>query len=210
MTGRTILAISPIADVIRSLLLLALAVLAIPLAAEAQPSGTIARVGLLRAGAPPDPFAEAFEQALRELGYAEGRNLVLERRWAGGRDEQLPALAADLARLNVDVIVLSGHPTLLAARRAISEIPIVMAAMGDPVRLGLVTSLARPGGNVTGLAYQSDELAGKWVQLLKEAVPRATRVAAHQVRAGRQPPGGEALGLTNPRSMLHRADQVIE
>jgi putative ABC transport system substrate-binding protein len=166
------------------ILLLAFTVLGNPAASEAQPTGTIARIGLLRSGSPPDPFVEAFRDGLRELGYVEGRNLVIEYRWAKGRDELLPGLAADLVRLKVDVIVTSGAPALLASKHATSEIPIVMAVTGDPVGLGLVASFARPGGNITGLAYQTDELAGKWVQLLKEAVPGVSRVAALADRRG--------------------------
>jgi putative ABC transport system substrate-binding protein len=160
------------------ILLLALTILVVPLGSEAQQAGNVARIGILRSGFPPDPFVEAFRHGLRELGYIEGRNMVIEYRWAKGRDEQLPDLAADLVRLKVDVIVASGLPALLASRDATSEIPIVMAATGDPVRVGLVTSFARPGGNVTGFAVQNDELAGKWVQLLKEALPGVSRVAA--------------------------------
>jgi putative ABC transport system substrate-binding protein len=158
--------------------LLVLAALVLPLASEAQQVGNVARIGILRSGSPPDPFVEAFRHGLRELGYVEGRNIVIEYRWANGRDEQLPALAADLVRVKVDVIVASGLPALLASKHATSEIPIVMAASGDPVRFGLVTSFSRPGGNVTGFAVQNDELAGKWVQLLKEAIPGVSRVAA--------------------------------
>jgi putative ABC transport system substrate-binding protein len=150
----------------------------LPAASEAQPTGTVAHIGLLRSGSPPDPFVEAFRQGLRELGYVEGQNIVIEYRWAKGRDKLLPDLAADLVRHKVAVIVTSGAPALLASKHATSEIPIVMAVTGDPVGLGLVASFARPGGNVTGLSYQTDELAGKWVQLLKEAVPRVSRIVA--------------------------------
>jgi putative ABC transport system substrate-binding protein len=158
-------------------------VLAGPLAAGAQQAGNVARIGFLRSGFPPDPFVEAFRHGLVDLGYAEGRNIVIEYRWATGRDEGLAALAADLVRSKVDVIVTSGLPAVLAAKEATSDIPIVMAVIGDPVTSGLVASFARPGSNLTGLAYQNDELAGKWVELLKEAIPRITRVAALVDRA---------------------------
>jgi len=147
-----------------------------PLAVEAQQAAKVPRIGILRSGSPPDPFVEALRQGLRELGYAEGRNITLEYRWAEGRDERLAGLAAELVRLKVDVIVAGGTGAL-AAKRATTTIPIVMPAIADPVGLGLVASLARPGGNVTGLTGQGDELPGKWMQLLKEAFPRVSRVA---------------------------------
>jgi putative ABC transport system substrate-binding protein len=159
------------------ILILALRVPVLPLAAEALQTGNVARIGILRPGWPVDPYVEAFRQGLRELGYAEGRNVTLEYRWAEGKDERLPGLAADLVRLKVDVIVASGAAPVLAAKQATTVIPIVMPVIGDPVRLGLVASYARPGANVTGFAVQNDELAGKWVQLLKEALPSITRVA---------------------------------
>jgi len=170
------------------ILILALRVPVLPLAAEALQTGNVARIGILRPGWPVDPYVEAFRQGLRELGYAEGRNVTLEYRWAEGKDERLPGLAADLVRLKVDVIVASGAAPVLAAKQATTVIPIVMPVIGDPVRLGLVASYARPGANVTGFAVQNDELAGKWVQLLKEALPSITRVAllADPAGEGRQ------------------------
>src|SRR5438552_13474342 len=150
--------------------------LAAPLAAEAQEAGKVARIGVLNSGSPPAPFVEAFKQGLRELGYVEGRNITIEYRWAEGRDERLPGLAADLVRLKVDVIVASSHAAL-AAKQATTAIPIVMPIITDPVRLGLVASLAPPGGNVTGLATQNDELPGKWLELVKETLPKVSRVA---------------------------------
>jgi putative ABC transport system substrate-binding protein len=157
-------------------LALALVVLAPPPASDAQQRERVPRIGVLRSGSPPDPFVEAFRQGLRELGYAEGRNINIEYRWAEGRDERLPGLAADLVRLKVDVIVASSSAAV-AAKRATTAIPIVMPISSDPVRLGLVASLARPGGNVTGFASQNDELPGKWIELLKEAFPGISRVA---------------------------------
>jgi putative ABC transport system substrate-binding protein len=153
-----------------------LGLLAVPLFAWAQPV-KVPRIGVLRAGAPPDPLLEAFRQGLRDLGYAEERNISIEYRWAEGRSERLPALAADLVRLKVDVIVASGDTAALAARRATTAIPIVMPVSNDPVTVGLVASLARPGGNVTGFASLYTELPGKWVELLKEALPLVSRVA---------------------------------
>ena len=158
------------------ILLSALALLVAPLGGEAQQAEKVARIGVLRSGSPPDPFVEAFRQGLNELGYAEGRNISIEYRWAEGRDERLPRLAADLVRLKVDVIVAAGS-AVLPTKQATTTIPIVMPVATDPVGLGLVASLARPGGNITGISFLSEELPGKWLELLKEALPRISRVA---------------------------------
>ncbi len=163
--------------VVAVILTLALGILAAPLAADAQPPGKIPRIGLLRAGTPPDPYVEAFREGLRELGYAEGQSIAIEYRWAEGKLERLPDLAAELVRLKVDVIVTATTSGVQAARRATSTIPIVMAAVGDPVVTGLVASLARPGGNITGLSLLSPELSGKRLELLREAVPKLSPVA---------------------------------
>jgi putative tryptophan/tyrosine transport system substrate-binding protein len=152
-----------------------LSILVVPLGAVAQEPGKAARIGML-APSPSDPFVHAFRQGLRELGYVEGRNVTVEYRWTEGRSGQLPSLAADLVRLKVDVIVASSQGAV-AAKQATSDIPIVMPIITDPVRLGLVASLARPGGNATGFATQNDELPGKWIELVKEAVPKVSRVA---------------------------------
>jgi putative ABC transport system substrate-binding protein len=143
----------------------------------AQPA-KIARVGILRTGSPPDPLVDAFVQGLRELGYVQGNNIILEYRWAEGKNERLPDLVADLVRIPVDVIVAAGPGPILAAKKVTSSIPIVMPAVVNPVDSGLVESLARPGGNLTGFASQADELPGKWMELLKEILPRMSRVAA--------------------------------
>jgi len=158
---------------------LTLGTLSAPLAAKAQQPGKVARIGVLSFGSatPGSHIDEAFRQQLRELGYVEGQNIVIEYRWAEGRAERLPDLAAELVRLKVDVIVAGGTPPPLAAKHATRTIPIVMAAAGDPVGSGLVASLARPGGNVTGLSTFTPELAGKRLQLLKEVVPGVSRVA---------------------------------
>ncbi len=156
---------------------LALSVVVAPLAANAQQPARIPRIGILRSGSPPDPFVEAFKQGLHELGYVEGQNISIEYRWAEGRDERLPGLAADLVHLKVDVIVASGPAPVLAAKQATTTIPIVMPISTNPVKLGLVASLARPGGNITGFASLYDEMPGKWMELLKEALPRVSRVA---------------------------------
>jgi putative tryptophan/tyrosine transport system substrate-binding protein len=148
-----------------------------PLAARAQQSGKLHAIGLLSVGSMTTGVFAAFHDGLRELGWIEGKNLLIERRFAENRIERLPDLAAELVRLNVDVIVGFGTPPPLAAKRATTTIPIVMAAAGDPVGSGLVASLARPGGNVTGMSLMAPDLAGKRLELLKELVPRLARVA---------------------------------
>jgi putative ABC transport system substrate-binding protein len=150
-------------------------ILAAPLAAEAQTAEKVYRIGMLGSSSS-DPLVEAFKQGLRELGYVEGRNIMVEYRSAEGRPDRLPDLAADLVRLKVDVIVASSQGAV-AAKQATTTIPIVMPIITDPVRLGLVASLANPGGNATGFATQNDELPGKWMELVKETLPNASRVA---------------------------------
>jgi putative ABC transport system substrate-binding protein len=151
--------------------------IAMPAVARAQQAGKVHRIGFLSLQSGLTSTTEAFRQGLSELGYVEGRNLFIEYRWAAQKEERLPELAADLVRLKVEVIVTAAAPTIEAARRATSTIPIVMAAVADPVGSGLVASLARPGGNVTGLTALSTELAGKRLQLVRELLPKATRVA---------------------------------
>jgi len=164
----------------RFLRTVSVSLLAVPVAAEAQQAAKIARMGYLgfnRAAGDPRQ-REAFLQGLRDLGYVEGRNLVIEWRDADGKPERLPALAAELVGLNVDVIVTEGGTLgALAAKQATRILPIVFTGVGDPVSEGLVTSLARPGGNVTGLSTVSPELVGKSLELLKQAVPGVSRVA---------------------------------
>ncbi|HEX9818081.1 MAG TPA: ABC transporter substrate-binding protein [Methylomirabilota bacterium] len=145
---------------------------------HAQTTGTIPRIGLLRTNArgAPDPAAEGFRRGLHELGYVEGQSIQLEYRWAEGRPDRLPALAAELAAINVDVIVTGGEQAILAAKRATMTIPIVMGASNDPVGAGLIASLARPGGNVTGMTILSGERRRR-LELLKEVLPRLSRVA---------------------------------
>src|SRR5713226_5883096 len=151
--------------------------LAAPITAWAQRETKVHRIGYLNLRSGPNAQDEAFLKGLRELGYVEGRNLVIEYRWAAEKEDRLPALAADLVQLNVEVIVTSATPAILAAKRATSTIPIVMAAVADPVGSGLVTSLGHPGGNVTGMTLLSTELAGKRLQLVREILPRAKRIA---------------------------------
>ena len=156
-----------------------LLLVATAVAVEAQEPTRVWRVGFLGSGSHTsgDPRVEALRRGLRELGYAEGRNLAFEFRWAGGNGDRLPALAAELAKLKVDAIVTQGTQATDAARRAVTTIPIVFSVAGDPIGSGLVTSLARPGGNVTGLTDIAPEIAGKRLELLREAVPGITRIA---------------------------------
>jgi putative ABC transport system substrate-binding protein len=160
---------------------LALVLLAGPLAAQTQPAGRVYRVGMLMPGAPPEPsdrvtLSVLIPTALRELGYAEGQNLLVERRFAGGKLDRLSGLARELVHLRVDVIVAVSNEAILAARDATKTIPIVMIG-GAVVTRGFVASLAQPRGNVTGVAITETTLAAKRLELLKEAVPRATRIA---------------------------------
>ncbi len=153
--------------------------LASPLAAEAQPSGKVSQAGILLPGplAPRMHQWDAFRQTLRELGYTEGKNIVLEFRTAAQEGGPLESLAADFVRLKVDVIVAVGDPAIRAARHATSTIPIVMCPSSDPVGEGFVASLARPGGNITGFSILSPDLAGKRLEMLKEIGPKVSRVA---------------------------------
>src|SRR3990172_3407656 len=150
---------------------LVLGIFAAPFAADAQQPGKVFRIGILGTVPPTTPEVsriwEALLQGLRDLGYVEGQNIVIERRYSEGRNERLPDLAADLVRLKVDVIVAAGTPPPYAAKRATTTIPIVMTNASDPVGSGLVASLARPGGNITGLSLLSPELAGKQLELRK-------------------------------------------
>jgi putative ABC transport system substrate-binding protein len=159
-----------------------LLLLAAPLAtATAQPPEKVPRVGYLSPGSPSEPFRqrrfEAFRQGLRELGYVEGQNIAIESRWAEGKYDRYPALAADLVRLKVDVIVAVGGRASEVAKHATRTIPIVMSVVIDPLGSGLVASLARPGGNVTGISLMTLDLVGKQLEVLKEVVPKVSRVA---------------------------------
>jgi putative ABC transport system substrate-binding protein len=151
-----------------------------PIRARAQQSTKLYRIGYLGAGSGSTmpQVLQIFLQELRLRGYVEGQNLVIDYRWAADNDDQLSTLAADFVQLRVDVIVVEGHtPAIEAAKRATSTIPIVMAISGDPVGTGLVTSLARPGGNLTGTSIQTPDLAPKRLELLKEVIPKLARVA---------------------------------
>jgi putative ABC transport system substrate-binding protein len=160
------------------LVTLTLSIIAAPLAAEAQPRATVPRIGILTpASEASTPLWEAFRQGLRALGYVEGQNILLEYRFAAGQPERFAALAAELVRLQVDLLVTDSTPATQAAKDATSTIPIVMTASGAPVEAGVVASLARPGGNVTGLSVMAPGLGGKRLELLKAALPNVSRIA---------------------------------
>jgi putative ABC transport system substrate-binding protein len=152
-----------------------LGLLAAPLAAGAQQAGKVYRIGVVTSTT---HFTDAFRQGLRELGYVEGQNVIVEQRSTQGQSDRFPELVAEMIRLKVDVLVVSGAFGVLAAKKATTTVPIVFLGVGDPVASGIVASLARPGGNITGTSIALGEgFAGKWVELLKEASPRASHVA---------------------------------
>jgi putative ABC transport system substrate-binding protein len=159
------------------LVTLALSLLVAPLCADAQPPATVPRIGYLSPGSPASPAVEAFRQALRELGWVEGQNIVIEWRYTEGQFDRFPDLAAEFVRLRMDVIVSSAGRSIPALKHATQTIPIVMLNVSDPVQSGLVASLARPGGNITGVVNLTHELDQKRLELLKEAVPSITRMA---------------------------------
>ena len=179
----------------------ALGLLVASLATEAQQLPKVPRIGVLEAN---PGFDNAFYEGLRQLGYVDGKDITIEWRWAHASAERFPELAADLVRLKVDVIVATNNAAAAAAQKATKTIPIVMVLVTDPVRLGFVTSLARPGGNITGLTIQTPELAGKRLQLLIEAVPHLRRVAIlwDPTEPGRRELVKETED-TAPRSGLH-------
>jgi putative ABC transport system substrate-binding protein len=161
----------------RLAIILTVSLVLAPLVAEAQPAGKVYRVGFIAAtSAFTSP--DAFRHGLRELGYVEGQNVVIEQRLAEGQGERFPELVAEMLRLKVDVLVVGSPVGALAAKSATSTIPVVFAGVGDPVGQGIVASLARPGGNITGFSLGlGDGFAGKWVELLKEAVPHGSHLA---------------------------------
>jgi len=200
-------------------LVVAVSILAVPLVAEAQPAGKVHRIGYLQGGLPTaSPHSiQAFREGLRELGWIEGKNLVIEYRFAEGRFDRLPDLVAELVRLNVDVIAASATPASVAAKNATGVIPIVSIMAGDPVGVGLVASLARPGGNVTGVSYSVGvEHFAKSLQLLKEAVPNARVVAvlsnpgnpAHALAIRDVKVAARSLGLSLQLLEARRPDEL--
>jgi len=197
----------------------ALSLLATPLAAEAQQAMKVHRIGWLSPGFPRpdrDPPVDAFRQGLRELGYVEGQNLIIEYRGAEGKDERLPDLAAELVGLHVAVIVAVGPTATRAAQHATHTLPIVMTGTGDPMGAGFVASLARPGGNITGLSLMMTELPGKRLELLKETVPQSTRVAVlanpafpfSKLYVNNLTVAAQALGLSLHVAEVHSADEL--
>ena len=177
-------------------ILVAVVLLALGVTADAQQPKKLPRIGFLSATSPAalSVRIEAFRQGLRELGYVEGKNIVVEYRWAEGKIERLPDLAAELVRFKVDVIVTAGPTVTRPAKEATATIPIVMAFDNDPVGNGFVASLARPGGNITGLSTLYPEISGKQLELLKEIVPRLSRVAV--LGSSTQPGTAQALRET--------------
>ena len=198
---------------------LALSILAVPLGTDAQPAGKVYRIGRLSTGSPLHefkPIVEAFRQWLRDLGYVEGQNLVLEDRYAEGSRERLRDLAAELVRLQVDVIVAGGGAAIRAAQHATRTLPIVMAGTSDAVSQGFIASLARPGGNITGLSDLSAELPGKRLEILKETLPQSVRIAVlanpvsiyYELWMNNLSVAARALGLQLHIVELHRADEL--
>ena len=152
---------------------------ALCVSAEAQPPGKIPTIGFLgnSTAALEENLVEPFRQGLRELGYVEGKNILIEYRWAEGKYERFPALIAELVAQKVDIIVTAGTPAALAVKKAAPSIPLVMAAAGDPIGTGLIESLAHPGGNITGLSGMAVDLEGKRIELLREVIPKLSHVA---------------------------------
>jgi ABC-type uncharacterized transport system substrate-binding protein len=189
-----------------------------PLTAGAQQPGKLPVIGYLGANTPSAESQRiaAFVQRLRELGWIEGRTIAIEVRWAEGRNERFAEIAAEFVRLKVDVIVTAGTAAVVAVKQATSVIPIVFAAVGDPVGTGLVASLARPGGNVTGLSLQATDIAGKRLELLREVVPRLRRLAIlanvgtpQAVREMREVQAtARALGFEVATSEIRGADDI--
>ena len=190
-------------------------ILARPFPAAAQQSGKVYRIGVLTLVSAPE-FEEVFRQSLKERGYIEGQNVVLEWRRADGKAERLADLAADLVGRRMDVIVTSSNAAAFAAKGATTTIPIVTTAVGNPEQLGLVTSLSKPGGNVTGLTlHPGAEIAGKMLELLKEAAPKTDRVAllsavANPVWIGQANTAARALGLQLQRFVIKAPDQILD
>ena len=187
-----------------------------PFAANAQQQRKLPTIGFLGANTASSRQTDAFVQRLRELGWTDGSTVAIEYRWAEGRFDRAPALIAELVQLNVDVLVTHSTPNVVSAKQATSVIPIVFAAVGDPVGSGLVESLSRPGGNITGLSLQSNELAGKRLHLMREVIPKLHRVAflgssdtpATATEVAEFQAAAQTLGLDIIRSDIARADDI--
>jgi len=189
--------------------LLVLGLFVAPLAVKAQPVGKVPRIGVIGELSPADPFLAAFRQGLRELGYVEGKNIVVEYRYAHGMVDRIPEIVTELIRLKVDLLMVGGAAAARAAKAQTTTMPIVFALPGDPVGSGLVASLGHPGGNATGTSTLLPELSRKQLELLKAAVPRVSRVAVLYNSAGR--PGGLALEATREAARALTLDlQIIE
>jgi ABC-type uncharacterized transport system substrate-binding protein len=190
-----------------------------PLAARAQQPGRLPIIGFLGAATPSarSQWVAAFVQRLHELGWIEGRTVAIEYRWAEGRSERFAEIAAEFVRLKVDVIATYATPPVIAAKEMTAVIPIVSAVMGDPVGTGLVASLARPGGNVTGLSNQAADTAGKRLELLREVVPQLRQLAvlanvsnpASGVEMGEVQAAAKALGLDVITLEIRRAEDIV-
>jgi putative ABC transport system substrate-binding protein len=192
--------------------------LAAPCTPDAQPAGHVPRIGVLSSRSPRAArvYVEALQQGLRDLGYVEGQNMAIVYRYAEGKIERLPKLAAELVRLRVEVIVAGGAPAIRAAQHATRTLPIVMAGTADPVAAGFVASLARPSGNITGLSDLSVELPGKRLELLKETVPQSTRIAVlvdptapyHAAKMSSLTVAAQALEVSLHVAEVRRADEL--
>ena len=179
---------------VRAALILVVVFLAAPLGLEAQPTTRVRVIGVVSATSPEIAWVDVFRQGLRGLGYVEGRDIRIEQRFAAGRPERFADLIAEMVHLKVDILVVASAPGALAAKRATTSIPIVFLGVGDPVAQGVVPSFARPGGNITGLSLAFGErFAGKWVELLREAVPGVSHVAA-------------MLSSSNPANVTYRKE----
>jgi putative ABC transport system substrate-binding protein len=193
-----------------------LLVLLAAVGAQAQPAPKVHRIGVLLHDGSPPGLLEAFRAGLHDLGYVEGKNLALEARDAGGKNDRLAQLADELVRRKVDLILALNTPSALAAKKATTTIPIVIARVSDPVTSGLVSSLARPGGNVTGLSLNNSELSLKGLQILKEALPNVSRVAvlsnasnpAHAPQVTAMEKGSSRLGLELVGVLVRGADDL--
>jgi ABC-type uncharacterized transport system substrate-binding protein len=205
---------------VRARLATAIAVLVLiftPLTGEAQPVAMVPRIGVLLHHGTPPGFLAAFRAGLQDLGYLEGKNIALELRNAEGRNDRLAALADELVRLRVNVILALNTPAAMAAKKATATIPIVIARVTDPVRSGLVSSLARPGGNITGLSFNNSELAVKGLELLREALPRIARVGvlsnagnpAHPPQVAALESAAERIGLKVHSVVLRTPNDLL-
>jgi putative ABC transport system substrate-binding protein len=200
---RTLSGVCPQVAVRLATIIAGLVLVFTPLAGEAQQATTVHRIGVLLHHGTPPGFLEAFRAGLKDHGYLEGKNIALELRNAEGKNDRLAALADELVRLRVDLILALNTPAAMAAKKATATIPIVIARVTDPVRSGLVSSLARPGGNVTGLSFNNSELAVKGLELLREALPRIARVGvlsnagnpAHAPQVAAMESAGGRIGL---------------